>query len=281
MAEPNGNQTPPAEGAAAGTPPAAGGTPPPAAGTPPPAAAAGTPSAQGTSPAAKKQGAPEFINIPTKEFKKRLRREAENHLKEELGITLEEAKRLLGKASATPPPAAGTPPAPAAGTPTAAAASNPELERLRLENAELTRKSDEEAKKTKKLLRREQDKRTNLLIKTEALLEGVREEEADYVLSLYGRALNALPEGTAPPAPRAFFKSLRATRAHLFTGGAATPPVALHPTTAPPESRQPGGEIPNPAAPGTPPRQKSVEELTDAEFKQRTAATYGYTPGVT
>lgn len=265
----NSNQNP-----GTGADPAAGVAP--AAGAAPPAANAGAPAAGGAPAAVKRNGAPEFIKIPTKEFKKRISREAAQILQKELGISLEEAKRRLagGAAPAAGTPSAGAAPPAAAGTPPAASAEDARLrEELRLANE----KAAEETRRRKKIARRGADQIQQTELKLSAFQAGVKEDEIDYVLHRYGQHIRALPENQAVPQPKEFFVGLRTKHPHLFAGAPA--PVTLVPTTAPPESRQPGGETPNPKTPGKTPPEKSVDDMDDREFSRHTARTYGYTPG--
>lgn len=244
---------------------------PPAAGAPP---SAGPPAAAAAAPRSKK----DYLRISKQALATRLARasseKAAELIKQELGCTLEEAKKVIAaqRATAGAAPAAGdpgTPPAPGS----AAAAREQEL---LAENQRLKQEAEERERKNKMARNRQKDERLLAEIRMEAVRAGITDERAiRMAVGEYRAAVIGTADGEAPPQPGTFFNEFLKTYPQL--GSANRPPemVDQHPNTAPA-----GGAPPPPVAPPGGPRPPvNTERLDDREFAQRTKSKYGYTPG--
>lgn len=242
----------PAPGTAPAATPPAGDPPAPAPVATPPAPA---PAPRAAAPAPKKpndRSAP-FDQHPG--FRKRVDQEAARIIKKKLGISLEEAIEKLAESSEPAPT-----PAPA-GTP---AAPDKRVQKILGDNTRLEARIDKLKKRLRKAKTHARDQILDMEIRHDAISAGIKAADVDYAVNLYRQA--CIAAGENPPDTTKFFPGLRATRSYLFTDGSAPPPVELKPTTAPPESLQPGEETPSPTGTRVAPPVKSVDDMTDQEF---------------
>ena len=203
-----------------------------------------------------------MIQIPPAAFKGRVSREAAMIVKNRLGVTLEEAERLVKAGpAATPQP----------GQSADAAALMKANETLRREAEKVKRSNQDLERKYKKDTGRLKDKLVEQELRTEAVKAGVI--EVDYALFQFAKA--AATGQVIDPAK--YFADLKKTSPFLFSTP-TTPtetPVEVPVTTAPPESLQPGGVLPTPVTPGSP-TETDVDKLTPTEFNARLRSKYGY-----
>jgi hypothetical protein len=208
------------------------------------------------------------IVIPQGAFKARVQREAAVIVQRRLGVSLDEAEKIV-KAGGQPGASASD---------TATAALRLENERLRKDRDKLKRESEDRVRKAEKSARRAGDRAITAEMRAEARLAGV--VDADYAVHLLAKA--ALKDETIDPG--AFFGGLKKTHPHLFTQAVEPPPPAAPPptlaaTTAPPESPAVGGVKPAPAAAGSPPVTVDAEAMSDADFHAH-QRNYGFVPGM-
>lgn len=253
---------------AAGDPPAAitPATNPPTPAAPPSQAA--KPNGQGA-----KRG-PE-VRIPQAAFKARIEREAAAIVRKRLGISLEDAEKVV-KAGGQAPAANGANAAQATAD-QAVAKLQGENEKLRRDAETSKRRAEEWERKHRKDTQRLKDRQIESELRFLAAQTGIVDTE--YAVHLFSRA--SASDKAQEPQP--FFASLKTTHAYLFTTPTAPPPKAVTPvvmaTTAPPESGQPGESTPRPAAAGAPKAPTDVTDLPNSQFAERTRAVYGYTAG--
>lgn len=280
-AAPAATSAPPApsgEGAPAAVPAQ---PPAPAAAPAAPAAVAPapTPPATTTTPPKKtKRGGPE-IRIPQAAFKARVEREAAAMIRRKLGVTVEEAERLVKAGGG------------AAGEGTeedqVKATADAAIEALRKENESLKKrvsKAERETeawqKKHKKDTQRMRDKMLEADLRARAAGAGVT--DPDYAVVLFSRAVVA-QKATDPDV---YFKELRTTHPHLFgqvapAAPAPAPRTPVPANTAPPEApTAPNGQPPAPATPGNQPPPVKVDDLPPQQFSAHTRRKYGFTPGL-
>jgi len=269
-------------GAEGGGAAGAGGTPAAGAG----AGGAGAP-AGGAAPAAAAGGQGgggqkrPVITIPEAEFRKRVRRDAEKLVSEQLGVGLEEAKKIIADREKAATAAAAA--AASGGTPAASAATTGKSKAEERQEREIKRLKDVVERKKRRLQSVRAKARDEVFeerMRGKALVAGVLAEETDYVLDLLRRTCATVPEGQPLPEPEAFFTGLRAKRPHLFAGAATPKPTTTVPVagaTAAPESATPGGGTPDAKTKVTPPADKSVDDMTEEEFKEYRGRKYQFT----
>lgn len=258
------------------TPPVAPAVVPPAL-PPVQAAIPGTGVPPANRPPGKKKGKrTDILEIPQREFKMRVDRHAAQIVKQRLGVSIEEAEKIIKAGGVTPPSAS-----PAGVADQAITKMQTTLTRITNELNEVKNKNAALEKKNQKTIERMNDK---LLDKDLRFLASqARVKDPDYAITLYARAVKAAAAaGEEIPKAEVYFPSLQATHAFLFEGAtpaAPVPPVVVAPTTAPPESAIPGGATPPVAPPGAPPTQTSVDDMNAQDFNAHRRAKYGYTPG--
>jgi len=260
--------TPPAPASPPATTPAPGdGAPPPAAATPPAAAAPPAPPAAAAPPAAPPAATPPRVHrIPEADLKKRAQRRAEQLVQDQLGCSLEEAKKILEKAKASAPAAA----APAPGT--APEPGSAEEDRARRERE----RGDQWKKKYKRLKSTHEAEVFEMGLRQSALAASILEEHVDFALDQYQKHVQAEGPEKAQE-PKAFFTGMRASRPYLFGAPAAPPQVVpVTPATAPPESTAPGGGAPTSASPPAPPPPKDVDDMSPEEFNRHLRSRHNY-----
>lgn len=240
--------------------------------TPTPAPAAVAPvSAQGK-PQGKKNGGGKQIRIPQNAFKARIDREAAAIVRRRLGISLEDAEKLVkqggGKVEAATP--AAVPAAVAATVSNTESAHSAELARLRKQLEQTKKIAFDWQNKHRKDTTRLKDKQIEAELSAAAARAGV--VDTDYAVHLFAKAAAS---GKATD-PGEFFTALKGTHVHLFS---APKPVEVTPTTAPPESMQPGEAKPVPVAAGTPAKATNAEDMNPLEFN-RHLRSYGFSPGM-
>lgn len=257
------------EAPAPGTPPAAPAAPPapPVAPAPPPVA-----SASGTPPAAPqrppKRGPPNPPPIDqTPGWRKKVKQDVRRELRTRLGVeTDEEVEEILAARAAGAPAAGSPPPAPAA-----TAAADREKERLRKENKKLAKLAKIRKRKLLASKRTSRDEVVDLQLHNSALRAGVSDDHIEFAIHQYKQAAAAAAavDIATIPDEGPFFAGLRAKHSYIFTGGAPLPTVPLSPTTAPPESLQPGGVLPTQAPTGTRPPALNVDDRDEktGEYK--------------
>ena len=255
----------------AGTPPA-----PPVA--PPAAAAAQRPpkGRQVQQPPARKKG---IIEIPQAAFKARVQREAAAQIKQQTGMSFEDAIAFI-KSKGISAPAGGGHSA-AANTATEAMAQlRSEVEKLRKANERITRESAQMKRHFEKRVRRREDERDEARVLAEVRLAGITNPDySETALQLFAKALTETP-GLAPAA---FFAQLKTRSPALFEAAAPPPPApppatTTAPDTAPPESTAQGEVRPQPNGAGGPPKETNAEEMSPQEFSAHQRR-YGFVPG--
>jgi len=280
--------------------PAAAAAPPPAATTPAAAAPAAAKPTNGKTNGKPngKRPQPRMVTftdlhgverqMPESSLQARIARGAATIVKQRLGISLEEAERIV-KAGGAPAAAAAT----ANGTPAtpgqqATAMADDAVRRLTAENQRLRSRADREAKRANDEARKRQREVARLKelqldaeFRAEATAAGIMDPAAaDYAVHLFGAAVEA---GKATE-PKAFFGQLKKTHTYLFAGAAAPPArVEIPADTAPPESNQPGETKPKPppagggpgGGPGAP---KNADSMNPQEFAAHQGR-YGFRPG--
>lgn len=216
------------------------------------------------------------IRIPQQAFKSRVEREAAAIVKKRLGISLEEAEQIV-KAGGVPAQTTSTP---AGVTAVANTTANDAIAKMQAENEKLRRQvatanktAQDWQNKHKKDTSRLRDRQIETELKSEALRAGV--VDPDYAVTLFARAA---AKGEASD-PAVFFGTLKTSHGHLFNGATAPAPVTVSPTTAPPESLQPGENKPSPTPAGTPATVANVEAMSPQDFN-RHLRSYGYQPGM-
>jgi len=215
---------------------------------------------------AKRKG---IIEIPENAFKARIQREAAVLVRGRLGITLEEAEKLV-KAGGVRPGANGK----SAAQASADAALRQRAEKAEKERDRLKRESDDRVRKAEKQARRASDRATTAEMKAEARVAGIK--DPDYAVHLLARAV--LQDENLDPAK--FFDGLKKTHPILFENPPPPPvPVPIPASSAPPESPAQGEVKPEPAAPGAPPADVNAEKMDDQAFA-RHQRSYGYVPGM-
>lgn len=265
----------------------------PAAATPAPAtpAAAATPA-----PApAKPNGKPkppvkmvEFIDakgktiqMPETSFQARLERGMASRIKQRLGVSLEEAEKIVKAGGVATQVAAANP---ASATPSSAvttSAADETVRRLQQENQRLKRRADiatrqanDANKKRQREVQRLKDQQMDAEFRIEAIRAGIH--DPDYAIVLYSRAA---AKGDVPQ-PSEFFGGLKASHPHLFVAPQPVT-VAIPASTAPPESQQPGEAKPTPAAAGAATGGgggKTADDMSPNEFEAHKKR-YGWSGG--
>lgn len=213
-------------------------------------------------------------------FKRRVGRRAEALAAEALGMSIEDAKKLLRAREAGGPAPAAAPGTPAAASaqPGGEAPSRREanrLARLERDNEILRERLEKKKKRVVTIQRTERDKRMDLEIRGEALASGVLEAQADFAVFQYKKLASTAEFATAPVQPRAFFATMRAQFPQCFAGAVAPAQVPVAPSTAAPASAAPGGG-PAEAAPAAAPAGKNVDDMTDREFREHRERNYQY-----
>lgn len=214
------------------------------------------------------------VRIPQAAFKARLQREAAAEVRRRLGISLDEAEAIVKKTGSV----AATPAGVATDVVAKLQAEKAKLEAEVIKTKKAT--ADLEAKH-KKDVQRLKDKQTESELKFIAKGYGI--VDVDYAIHLFARAAAA---GQATD-PQAYFGSLKNSHVFLFQAPAAAPvvekpaePVVVTPTTAPPESTQPG-EVKPPVAVATPGGTgQDVDKLDGPGFNRHMRSKYGYVPGM-
>lgn len=272
---------------AAGTTPAAPAAPaatttpgaPPAAPAAPAAAAPTSPPA-GKKPQKPAKGKDRKHGFNTEQFDKnpaamkRIRqlaaRQAAELVQQKLGVSLDEAAELVKKAGAAIDGDGGAAPGPAP-----APGSDREKEMLKRRVAKLAARVEKSKRKLVAARARGREEATELELRLDVLRAGINDEQADFALSQYRKAAQAAADPDKIPDPLPFFQGMRTTYPFIFAGAAAAPPVVtLNPTTAPPTSRQPGGETPTEKPAGEKPPQVDAFKMSPEEFR-RHKASYG------
>jgi hypothetical protein len=237
---------------------------------------AGKPRQQVQQPA-KRKG---IIEIPENAFKQRVQREAAMLIRQQTGVTMEEAVRLI-KAGGTV--GAGGGQSAAANTADAALAQHQaEINKLRRQNERLTRESGEKVRKLEKQVKRAEDARQEAQIQAEARIAGITDPVyVDVALARFAKAV--LADHTLQP--DAFFADLKTKAPALFAApvaaAAATTaqPTRVAATTAPPESQAAGGVVPAARPAGSPPEEFDAEKASEQDFHARQRF-YGFVPGM-
>ena len=245
---------------------------------PPAAAAAQKPpkARQVQQPPARKKG---IIEIPQAAFKARVQREAAAQIKQQTGMSFEDAIAFI-KSKGISAPAGGGHSA-AANTATEALTQiRAENEKLRKANDRITRESGQKIKHLEKRLRNAQDGRIEAEILAEARLAGITNPEySETAMNLFAKAAIKTPDLT----PGAFFAQLKTRSPALFEAAAPPPPApppatTTAPDTAPPESTAQGEVRPQPNGAGGPPKETNAEEMSPQEFSAHQRR-YGFVPG--
>ena len=241
-------------------------------GTPP---AAGTPPVV-TPPAAPPPRSPAITEIPPERLKERIAREARGQLKEILGMSVEDAKKILAANAA-------------------AAAKNGK----RQDRAQRREERDiDRAQRAAEILREQVDKKKRAIKRTKeraemdrlehqmvraALAAGIDDEHVDFALELLRKHQLAQPAGADASATfdaRAFFVGLRPKYGYLFASPApaAQPaPIDAPATTSPPQTSAPGGQGTSPGEPRPRPEPVNADKMTDAQFRAHRRSQYGVT----
>lgn len=218
------------------------------------------------------------IRIPESAFKARVAREAAAEVRRRLGVSMEEAEKAVKSG--------GTPTTPVAGGAPAAVQANQmadeavkklqrDNERLKLESARHKKMAEDTAKKGAREIARMKDKQVEAELRQFAASAGFN--DPDIFIHMFMRAVVADKALT----PQGYVEKLKATHAYMF-GVAPPPPVKVMPSTAPPESKQPGEKKPEQQPAGNAaasPKTPDVEKMSPQEFA-RHARGYGYTPGM-
>jgi DNA-binding transcriptional MerR regulator len=248
--------------------------------TPAPLAAPAAPAvAPVAAPAAPRAAAP-VVRVPQDKFKERVDRAAEQRIQKTLGVSLEEAKRLLRRQNRRAARGAD----PSAPVETAGEREASRVERLEEKNRRLREEKEQIKKKLLRTRQRGRDRIVEMTIRTAAIAAGITEDNADFAVSLYQRELlnpespyaKALATPTAGVDERAFFAGLRGPRPYLFSAPLAAPVmVPVAPASAAPESTVPGGG-PSREVPPAPPPAVNVDEMSEADFKIHRQRNYGF-----
>jgi hypothetical protein len=261
-------QNPPAPGA----PPVAPAAAPPAAPAAPAPRAAAPPA---PAPKKPKPGNVDDIQLDKHpKLLKRLRQEAARQaarlVQDKLGVSLDEAVELVKKAGTAIDAAPGGAP------PAAAPAPGSDREKRLLERrvAKLTARVEQSKRKVVSTKRRARDEVVELELRLETLRAGIKDDQADFALWQYRKAVAAAPDEAAIPEASAFFAGMKASHPQIFAGAAPLPPVTLRPTMTPPLSLQPGEETPANRKPGDEPPQVDAFKMSDEQFR-RHKASYG------
>jgi hypothetical protein len=224
------------------------------------------PPAQSQRPVARGQRGGNIV-IPQKAFKERIEREAASIVRQRLGVSLEEAEKIVrAGASST--------------AETGAQAADQAVAEMRRENERLAKKLQAEKEAAQQWERKHKKDTTRLndrLVEKELHFKASRAgiQDTDYALHLYARAANS---GEADD-PDKFFASLRAKVPMIFDPATAPKPEPVAPSTAPAESTAPGGVTPKPAEPGLKKPAEDVADMSPQDFAARTRNRYGWSVG--
>ncbi len=288
--------TPPAPGSAGspaptpatGTPPAEGGAGAgdgdegeggAGAGTPAPGGGGGAAAGAGAGAGGGKKRVPiPTIRIPQQAFMTRVQEEMARQIKRQTGVSLEEAIKIVkankvGAPAAASAPAGGNQPAATGGGGQGPSRTEQQLKKqvdtLAKTNETLNNKLNKQRQNNDKIRRNAQNRLAEAEIRQLALGAGVKEGDVDFALNLFAQEVGK--NADAAKDPRTFFGALKPARPYLFVDGPAPvpppAPVPVRPTTAGPGSAQPGGGAPVPVTQAAPAQQKTVDEMTDREFK--------------
>lgn len=186
-------------------------------------------------------------------------------------MTLEEAKAALERAkTGQPAPAGQHGPDPA---------TQRELDKVREEHAQLTRRVEKQSAKIKKIRGRNRARMMEMELRHDAVAAGIEAgENVDFAIQRMRadyHAFKADPAKNAALKPffeqedidaQGYFRALLARRPYL--GKAGGQPVSASPTTAPPASTRPGEEPPPVQTPGTPPKAFDAMKASDDEWRE-------------
>lgn len=215
------------------------------------------------------------IRIPQQAFKARIQREAAVEIKRRLGITIEEAEKIVKAGGVA---SAGGGKNAAQNTADQAIQARAEAERWRTKAKQAEKEKLEAQKSFDKKLRRAEDKATEARLMAEARLAGITNPRyVKAAIDSYAEALN----GGETSEPAAFFSGMRATDPAFFAAPAVAAPAPtlprLAPTTTPPESRAAGEVRPTPGN-GGPAQPINANDLSDQDFAAHQRS-YGFNPG--